>query len=92
MARLQKTEHGTKIWLSANDTDNWAHKLGDSWPCSQLSGRRVFAEFDARGDLVDMAIDGSSAVDCAADEFSAITSDFLLDEYGPDHPAIRRAS
>ncbi len=74
--RIMKTDNSVKLWLSATDTYNWAHRSGDSWPCSQLSGRRVFAEFENNGDLVDMAIDGKSK-DCDATEFNAITSDFI---------------
>ena len=76
--RISRTPGGVKLWLSANDTYNWAHKPGAAWPCSQLSGRRLFAEFEANGDLVDMQIDGGRGEqDCDANEFNAITSDFL---------------
>ena len=73
--RLKKTEQNIKLWLSTNDTYNWANKPGARWPCSTLSGHRLFAEFDG-GDLVDMAIDGRSK-ECPADEFNAITTDFI---------------
>ena len=44
-----------KVWLSANDTYLFAVGAYGTgrWPCSQLSGHRVFIEFDSRGDLVD---------------------------------------
>jgi hypothetical protein len=78
MARIVRTEYGdTKIWLSANDTYNWAHKPGSSWPCSKLSGHRVFAEFASNGDLFDIAIDGKYGKDCPSSEFNAIMDDFL---------------
>jgi hypothetical protein len=78
--RKQQSEHGTKLWLSANDTYAWAHKPGAAWPCSQLSGRRLFAEFDRRGDLVDMSIDGGRGEqDCDSNEFNAIVTDYLGD-------------
>lgn len=74
---FQSTGTGyVKLWLSASDTYEWAHRPGASWPCSTLSGKRLFAEFDSRGDLVDMAINGRST-DCDANEFNAITSDYL---------------
>ena len=66
---------GNKIWLSANDTYNWAHKPGASWPCSQLSGHRVFAEFADNGDLVDYTVDGRIK-DVDANELNAILADF----------------
>jgi hypothetical protein len=88
MPRTQITPSGTKLWLSANDTYFWARRPGNSWPGSQLSSRRVFAEFDSRGDLVDMAVDGRSDVDVDGNEFTAICSDFLRAK-DPNHPAIR---
>lgn len=81
--RIQRSEHGTKIWLSANDTYNWAHKPGAAWPCSDLSGRRVFAEFAKNGDLVDLSIDGGRGdQDCSSNELDAIMADHL----GSAHP------
>ena len=75
--RIKQTlEGGVKIWLSANDTYNWAHRPGNTWPCSQLSGHRVFAEYEQGGDLVDMAIDGKIK-DCDSNEFNAIMLDHL---------------
>lgn len=76
--RILSNEHGTRLWLSANDTYNWAHKAGAAWPCSQLSNRRLFAEFDQRGDLVDMLIDGGRGEqDCDSNEFNACCTDHL---------------
>lgn len=86
--KITSNEHGTKLWLSANDTYDWANRPGERWPCSQLSGKRVFAEFDSRGDLVDMAINGKN-IDVDVNEFNAITSDFIKAKLGKDHPAIR---
>jgi hypothetical protein len=65
-----------KVWLSANDTYKWAHKDGAYWPCSQLSGHRVFVEFYS-GNLVDITIDGKSNIDCDATEFNAIMEDVI---------------
>lgn len=72
----KKTDNTIKLWLSANDTYDWAHKLGASWPCSQLSGHRLFAEFDD-GDLVDFTIDGKDYQEIDGQEFTAMTDDFL---------------
>ena len=63
-----------KIWLSARDTYNWAHRPGANWPCSQLAGHRVFAEFADNGDLIDYAIDGRIK-DVDTNEFNAIMGD-----------------
>ena len=73
--RIKKTKQTTRLWLSAVDTYDWANKSGAAWPCSVLSGHRLYAEF-INFDLVDMTIDGKSK-DCSANEFNAITSDFL---------------
>lgn len=77
--RILTTESGdVKLWLSARDTYDWAHKAGAQWPCSFLADRRVFVEFDGRGDLVDVAIDGGRGEqDCPADELNAIAADYL---------------
>jgi hypothetical protein len=75
---------GGKLWLSENDTYNWAHRDGASWPCSTLSGKRLFAEFDNHGNLVDMAINGGRGdQECDGHEFNAITNDaFAAREQG----------
>jgi hypothetical protein len=88
--RVKQTESGQlKVWLSADDTEHWASRLGAAWPCSQLRGRRVFAEFDSRGDLVDLAIDGGRGdQDCDGTEFSACLTDHIASRF-PDHPALR---
>ena len=76
-----KRENGTvKIWASANDTYDWAHRPGESWPCSQLSGHRLFADFQ-NGDLVDMTIDGKTK-DVDSAEFNA----FIEDKLGSVNP------
>lgn len=91
MRALHSERVGTKLWISADETYAWAHRSGAAWPCSTLSGRRLFVEFDAHGDLVDLAIDGRSDAECDAHELSALTSDFLRKRFGPKHPAIRDA-
>ena len=86
--RVQITPFTVKLWLSANDTRDWAYKPGASWPCSELSGHRLFAEFD-RGGLIDVAIDGGRGEqDVSGDEFNAITSDYLRGKVPENHPAF----
>lgn len=75
--KIKKIGQTVQLWLSANDTYNWAHKAGASWPCSQLSGHRLYAQF-SYGNLVDVTIDGKIK-NCDVNEFNAITSDFLRD-------------
>ncbi|MCP4537798.1 MAG: hypothetical protein GY832_11695 [Chloroflexi bacterium] len=84
--RTQINETNVKLWLSASDTYNWAHRLGACWPCSELSGKRLRAEFDSHG-LVDFAVNGRTPDDGpSADEFNAITSDALRPVLPKDHP------
>jgi hypothetical protein len=52
----------------ANDTYCWARY----WPCSELSGKSLFVEYD-RGGPVDLAINGRIG-DCPDHELSAIVS------------------
>lgn len=73
-----------KLWLSANDTYEWANRDGASWPGSQLSGCRLSAEFDSNG-LVDYSIDGKTGVDVDVNEFNAIIADFLKTRLQPGH-------
>lgn len=85
--RIERSEYGTNVWASARDTEEWASGAWKSgpgyWPCSFLSGRRLFAAFDVRGDLVDLSIDGGKGdQDCPSDEFDA----FMEDAIGSAHP------
>ncbi len=75
-----------KVWITAGETWAWAHRPGDSWPGSDLAGRRVFAEFDRNG-IVDLAVDGSSEWDGTATELSACCSDHLAKRLPKAHPA-----
>ena len=76
--KIGKTE---KLWLSVRDTYDWAHRDGAMWPCSYLSGKPLFAEFN-NGDLVDIAISyGRYTENCPGDEFTAITDDFLASHH-----------
>ena len=73
--RINKNGDCVKVWLSANDTYDWAHKPGAAWPCNFLSNKRIFAEFNG-GDLIDVAINGGRGdQDCPGHEFNAIMSD-----------------
>jgi hypothetical protein len=78
--RIQIFDSGVKLWLSANDTYRWAQ----CWPCSELSGKRLFVEFD-KGGLLDLAINGRIG-DCQAHELTAIVSDHLRGTLPVGHP------
>lgn len=76
--RIVTSQHGTKIWLSRDETYNWAQKTGAAWPCSFLSSKRLFAEFASNGDLIDIAINGGKGdQDCPSDELTAIIEDHI---------------
>ena len=83
--RVEVNEHDVSLWLSARDTYAWANKTGASWPCSTLSSKTVFAQFDRNG-LVEYRINGKH---CEVDgpEFDAITSDHLKEKLHESHPA-----
>ena len=78
--RTQVFDAGVKLWLSANDTYCWAER----WPCSELSGKRLFVEYD-RGGLIDLAINGRMG-DCSNHELTAIASDHLRGKLPSGHP------
>lgn len=75
--RIVKNGTNTRLWLSRNDTYEWAHKPGKAWPCSNLSGKSLFVELE-RGDLVDIRINGRAG-DCDSHELSCIIDDFLAE-------------
>ena len=69
------------MWASGHTYFNFG-----KWPCSELSGKRLFAEFDTNG-LLDIAINSSrGSQDCSSDEFNAITSDYISTKLSKEHP------
>jgi len=82
--RTQITDSGVRLWLSANDTYRWATRPCAHWPCSELAGNRLFADFD-QGGLIDLAIDGRPG-DCPTHELTAIVSDHLRGKLPVGHP------
>lgn len=89
--RIKQSEHGTKLWLSASDTYAWANRAGARWPGSQLADRRLFAEFDSHGDLVDLSLDGGRGEqDCDGNEFNACVGDHLRQRNANLVPACLR--
>ncbi len=82
--RLQDNGDSIALWVSANDTYDWAHKVNASWPCSALSGHRFFMAGDSNG-LLEFTIDGKDG-DVDAHEFNACVSDMLDGKIPEDHP------
>ena len=75
--RIKRYNGTVKIWASANDTYRWANRIGESWPCSTLSGKRLCAEF-YHGDLVDYTINGKcDDTNIHGHEFNAFIEDIL---------------
>jgi hypothetical protein len=73
------------VWLSANETYQWARRPGEAWPCSQLAGHRVRASFDTNG-LYDYAVDGRYHDDLDCNEFNALIADHVGGRLHPNHP------
>jgi len=82
--RIQTTSLGTKneikgytLWLSKNDTEKWATRSGNSWPCSTARGKAIVVEVDSNGlcncTKITMKVDSY--------ELDAIVSDHLPKEY-----------
>ena len=76
LIKNQSPEQNTTLELSQEDTYQWAHKQGASWPCSVLSGKSLFVEIAPNGDLVDIRINNKLG-DCPNDELQAIINDHL---------------
>ncbi len=79
--RIVNKGNMTRLWLTAEDTETWANRPGALWPCSTLADKALYAEFDGP-DLVEYTVTGFTLTvdkldDIPADEFNAITSDFL---------------
>lgn len=81
--RTKVTPNSVIIWLSGQDTAQWANRPEDRWPNSELSGKRIVATFDPTG-LVDFTINGKSG-DCNASEFNAIIADHLRPVIPKEH-------
>ncbi len=88
--RIKIDKSGFALWLSANDTYNWAHRPGKAWPCSTVRGRRVALFVDMTG-LVEFTVNGRDGVDVDSAELSAMLSDFVRDVLPRDHPAYHIA-
>lgn len=73
---IMRTGSGYKLCLNTVETFEWATRPNDAWPCSTLSGKRLFVEVDSNG-LCDIAINGEHSAACDGTELDAIVSDHL---------------
>ena len=82
------TPTGFKLWLSAQDTFQWASRLNSRWPCSVIADRRLFVEFDSNG-LMECAVvnGGRGDQNVPADELNAIVYDHVRTRLSQDNPA-----
>jgi hypothetical protein len=79
------TEDRVIIWLSANDTYEWATHPKYGWPCSVLLDRKLRAEYDSNG-LCDLTVDSRRDLVIDGNELNAIVADYLKKKLKPDHP------
>lgn len=84
---MRVLDHGTSVvlWASARDTEQWATRARDQWPCSELRGKRFCAAFDTTG-LYELTVDGKRDADVPIYEFNAITADLLSSRLDKSHP------
>ena len=90
MKAMRAKDNGSSVtlWASANDTYEWANRIGSEWPCSTLSGHRIRATFDSNG-LVDLTFDGAWPVTWGgidSHELSACCADLLSERIDETHP------
>lgn len=74
--RLKRLGNGYALNASARDTEEWATRLGDVWPCSTLRGHRLWVDVDENG-LVDFTIDGKGPGWIDGHELEAFVSDAI---------------
>ena len=87
--RVKINQNTVQLWLSANDTADWATRPGQAWPCSDICGHALYAEFD-KGGLVSIKIGLGVERTCGSTEFNAIVADYLSGCVPADHPAAQR--
>lgn len=73
--RISGNNTAYNLYLSAEDTYNWAHWPGAKWPCSTVAGKRLSVQVDNNG-LVDYQLDYRYGT-VNGDELKAVVSDFL---------------
>ena len=81
--KLQIDETGFTVWLSRRETYDWAA----SWPCSELSDKRLVAVFDGGG-LVGLSVNGAGSAGVLNDELTAIISDYVYSRLPKGHPCL----
>lgn len=92
MAIVRTDKTSVLVDISPTESYLWAHREGNLWPASTLSGKRVRALFDEHG-LVELDIYDESnlgkpiAFDPPSHEFNALVADVLAKRLPKKHPA-----
>ena len=84
--RIKATTGGYKLWLSRQDTSNFARQ----WRCSTLGGEAVFIEVDKNG-LCDARVTTVKSDDINGYELEAIVADMLPPAYREYWPVWGKA-
>jgi len=74
---VNKEIKGYTLWLSKNDTEKWATRSGNSWPCSTTRGKAIVVEVDSNG----ICEGNKPALNADSHELEAIVSDHLPEKY-----------
>ncbi len=103
--RTRIDENAVTIWLSAQETGDWARRPGAAWPYSHLADRRLMASYDTNG-LCDLTVNGigfagtfldrhyysiDTPRDLSAAELNACVADHLRDVLPAEHPCYHVA-
>ena len=67
---------GYTMWLSKSDTENWANRPHNSYPCSTVEGKAIVIEVDSNG-----LCGGKNLDNVDSHELEAIVTDHLPKKY-----------
>jgi len=81
--RIEAGKGGYTVLISARETTEWANRAEAVWPCSTLRGRRIRAELDRSGNLIDFKIDGfrRPAGNTDLHELETLLNDFIRERF-----------
>jgi hypothetical protein len=89
--RIDISTYGFRAWISATDTEQWANRPGNRWPCSTLAECRLRVDFDTEEGLTALTVDGrdypeGGGID--ARELHALLTDVIAPHLPSRHPTI----
>lgn len=86
--KLVVKDNSFRLWLTADETYNWANKPNGVWPCSTISEHDLYVEYDEHG-LLDYYFDNQNrGYQFDDNEFSAIITDHVVEHLEPNHPCL----